>query len=49
MSGTEIPCKITVHRPVLTDRERERRMKELKKAVADIGKALAKQEKEIGA
>ena len=41
---SEIKCKITVIRPVLTEQERERRMKEVRKAVADIGRYLAVKE-----
>jgi hypothetical protein len=33
---SEIKCKVTVKRPVLTEQERERRMKEIKKAVVAI-------------
>ena len=37
---SEIKCKVTVVRPVLTEQERERRMKEVKKAVVAIAIAL---------
>lgn len=42
---TEIPYKVTVRRPVLTEQERERRMQEIRKAVAAIGRAVEQQKR----
>ena len=42
---SEIPYKITVHRPLLTEQERERRMKEIKKAMVAI--ALEIEERKV--
>lgn len=43
---SEIKCTVRVTRPVLTDQERERRMKEIRKAMVELARAVEKQKKE---
>ena len=37
---SEIKCKVRVTRPVLTEQERERRMKEIRKAMVELARAV---------
>lgn len=39
---SEIKCIVRVTRPVLTEQERERRMKEVRKAMVELARAVNK-------
>ena len=42
-------CTITVHRPILTDEERIKREEEIKRALAEFGRAMYRAELERAA